>query len=155
GRAIDPRRADEVVVSEKLAGELGVTVGDDLTLVSMTDDWVDLAYHGGDPGPPDGPTIHTHVGGLERSPPDFGRKGLVVRLSPAFLREYQGRMRMYGGVDARLAGAPSSALRARLTHIAGEGEVDGSAFADDGTTTDALSTIARALRIIAAVAAVA
>jgi ABC-type lipoprotein release transport system permease subunit len=157
GRAVDPNRADEVVVSEKLADDLGVSVGDVLPLESMTDEWVDIAYNGGDPGDPDGPPIDATVVGIARSPADFGRFVAIMHLSPAFVSEYRGQMRMYAHVEAQLAagGEPSPAMKRRFDEVTGADTVGLSVFGDDGSTRDGLDTIARALRIVAAVAAIA
>lgn len=160
GRAVNPRRADEVALSEALAAELDVSVGDKLVLESMTDAWVDSAFNGGDPGPPDGPRIETTVVGVVRTPADFGRWRGVMHLSPAFVARYDGQMRMYGWVEARLAaGAADGAVRGSalrlLTGLPDDREVGPSNFADDAATADGLGTIATALRLIAAVAGMA
>ena len=41
----------------EVAAELGISVGDTVTLESMTTRWVEVANNGGDPGPPDGPKV--------------------------------------------------------------------------------------------------
>jgi ABC-type lipoprotein release transport system permease subunit len=158
GRAVDPRRADEVVLDERFARELGISVGDVLPLESMTDTWVDTAFNGGDPGPTDGPKMRVEVVGLARSPADFGRYQGIMHFSPAFVAEYGDGMRTYEMIETRLAtsGEPSPALKDRFDAALGDdGEVGPSIFADDGSTRDGLDTIARALRIVAIVAAAA
>ena len=156
GRAVDPHRANEVVLSEQFADELGVSVGDSLPLESMTDDWVDVAFNGGDPGKPDGPEMRATVVGLARSPADFGRYQGIMSFSPAFVRKYGGGMRVYRHLETKLATSeePSAAMKGQFDRAAGD-EIGPSIFADDGATRDGLDTIARALRIVAAVAAVA
>jgi predicted lysophospholipase L1 biosynthesis ABC-type transport system permease subunit len=157
GRAVDPRRADEVVLSERFAQDLGVSVGDVLPLESMSDAWVDVAFNGGDPGPADGPKMRPTVVGLARSPADFGRYQGIMHFSPAFVARYGSGMRTYEHVETKLAtgGEPSPAMKARFDKVTGDDEVGPSIFADDGATRDGLDTIARALRIVAIVAAVA
>ena len=73
GRPVDAGRFDEIAVSEKLAADLGVGVGDRITLESMTAKWVDAANNGGDPGRPDGPRVRVEVVGLRP----------VLRVSPS------------------------------------------------------------------------
>ncbi len=156
GRAADPRRADEVVLSERLAAALGVTVGDTITLESMTAEWVDAAFNGaGDPGPPDGPKIDVDVVGLSRTPADFARWKALIHLTPAFERQYRGKLNAYPRVEVQLTGASRKAVRARLLTVDEHAEVSPSPFADDQATDDGLATIAIALRLIAAVAALA
>lgn len=154
GRAVDPSRADEVALSENLVKTLGLTVGDTLTLESMTAEWVDTAFNGGDPGPPDGPKITTRVVGVARSPADFGRGEGLVHLSPAFVARYGDQLNVYTFIHARLS---SDALQRSRT-IAFE-TIEGfggpSIYADDAATDDGLDTIATALRLLAAVLAVA
>ena len=103
GRAVDPSRTDEVVVSEKLAATIGVGLGDSVMLESMSRDWVDLAFNGGDPGPPDGPKVQVRVVGLSRTPGDFGRLEGILLLSPAFVARYGDQLRVDVGVLARLS----------------------------------------------------
>ena len=51
GRDVDPTHVDEVVLSERLAADLGVRSGDTINLSSMTSTWAELANTGADPGP--------------------------------------------------------------------------------------------------------
>ena len=75
-------------MSEDLAAKLGVTVGDAVVLESMTSSWVDVAYKGGDPGPPDGPRVKVVVVGLSRVPTDFGRLEGLLHLGSAFVERF-------------------------------------------------------------------
>ncbi len=102
GRAPDPDAIDEITISEDFARSLGVGVGDRLALESMSDEWVDVAFNGGDPGPIDGPTVDAEVVGLARTPADFGRVEGVIELSPAFADEFATRIRTYTSVEAKL-----------------------------------------------------
>ena len=157
GRAVDPSRADEMVVSEKLAADLAVQVGDNMTLESMTSEWVDVAFNGGEPGPPDGPRVDVAVVGLSRTPADFGRLRGVLHLSPAFVERYGDQLRLYAGVHVRLSEecAAPSARTARCPGLEEDIEVGPSPFGDDAATDDGLGTIATALRIVGLVAALA
>jgi hypothetical protein len=157
GRAVDPKHANEVVLDERFAKDLGVSVGDVLPLETMTDAWVDIAFNGGDP-PDDllGPPVRARVVGLARSPADFGSYQGIMHFSPAFVARYGDGMRVYRHVEVKLAGSgePSASTRDRFDAVAGD-EISPSIFADDGSTRNGLDTIARALRIVAIVAAVA
>jgi hypothetical protein len=156
GRAVDPARADEMVVSEDLAARLGLTVGDRVTLESMTDDWVDSAFNGGDPGPPDGPKVEVEVVGLSRTPADFARWDGILHLSPAFVEQYAGRMRMYHRVEVQLSDdASRHTIADHLRALGGDVDTQSALFGGTAATDDALNAIATALRIIAAVAALA
>jgi ABC-type lipoprotein release transport system permease subunit len=156
GRAVDPTHANEVALSERLAHELGAEVGDVVPLESMTNEWIELSLNGGNPGAPDGPKVDATVVGIARSPADFSRLRALLYLSPAFVERYGDDMRTYTLLRAQVTPA---ALRAA---VAGEGlgdlggdEVRPSPFIDDASTEDGLGTIAGALRIVAAAAALA
>jgi predicted lysophospholipase L1 biosynthesis ABC-type transport system permease subunit len=141
GRDVDPTRADEVVLSERLAADLGVRSGDTIKLSSMTSEWDDLANSGGDPGPPDGPEIAATVVGIARSPADFGRWKGVMRLSPAYFEAFRDEVNGVENVSVRFtddAGLRSAGF-----------ELGDSWFADFGATTDGLGTAATALRLVA------
>ena len=69
----------------------------------MTSAWVDIAFNGGDAGPPDGPTVEVEVVGLARSPADFGRWSGVIHLTPAYAARHQDQVHAYtdpGGLRA-------------------------------------------------------
>ncbi len=157
GRDVDPLHADEVALSEPLARELGAEVGDVVALESMTNEWIELAFNGANQGAPDGPKVDATVVGIARSPADFSRLQALLYLSPAFVERYGDDMRTYTILRARVTPA---VLRAA---VAGEGlggdlggdEVGPSPFIDDTSTEDGLATIAGALRILAAAAALA
>lgn len=150
GRLPDPARVREVAVSERLAGDLGLEVGDELPLESMTDAWVETAYTGGDAGPPDGPEVRTRVVGIVRSAADFGRVFGVLHLTPAFLSRYGDDLRTYRRVEVVAEPRALGPLRREFADV-GERSV----FGDDGSTEDALETIAAALRLLAAVVGIA
>ena len=157
GRPVDPGAADEVVVSEALAWKLHLTVGDTMTLESMTAAWVDAAYNGGsDPGPADGPTIKVVVVGLSRTPADFARWKGLLHLSQAFVTRYRDQIAVYTRVEVRLSsGATRGMVTSELRGLAHDVEVSAPFFIDDSATEDGLGTIATALRLVAAIAALA
>ncbi len=158
GRAPDPHAVDEVAFSERLASKLHVHVGDRIALESMTDAWVDVAYNGGDPGPPDGPQVEVEVVGIARSPVDFGRWAGLIHLTPAFAQRYDRAIRSYAFAEARLTGPlAADVLAGRQPDLAGlkSDELQPAFFSGSTATEDGLRTIATALRLIAATTAVA
>jgi hypothetical protein len=155
GRAPDPTEPLEVALSEQLAADLGVRPGDRLALESMTFEWVEEAYRGGDPGPPDGPRMEVTVTGLARTPAEFGQRPNVIHLTPAFAAEYGDDMRAYQQIHVRIAPEVIARVEAGDASAFEGVEVDPSPFYDSATTEDGLSTIARSLRLFAAVAALA
>ncbi len=150
GRLPAADRVREVAVSERLAADLGLEVGDELPLESMTDAWVETSYVGGDAGPPDGPRVRTRVVGIVRSPADFGRVLGVLHLTPAFVARYGDVMRTYPRLEVVADPSAFGALRSTFGDTA-----EFSVFRDDGSTDDALDTIATALRLVAVIAAIA
>lgn len=155
GRAVNANRSDEIAISEDLAAELGVSVGETVALESMTAKWVDVAFNGGDPGPPDGPKMKAVAVGLSRTPADFARWDGLIHLSPAFVERYEGRMMIYASVQVRLAQhASRQAVGDAVGKRAEEVDVSSRLFAGDDAT-GGLNAIATALRIMAAVAALA
>ena len=145
-----------MVLSEGLAAELGVSVGDTVTLESMTTSWVDVSTNGGDPGPPDGPKVKVGVVGLSRRPADFARWEGLLHLSPAFVERYGGQLRVSASVEIRLSQQASlQAVRGVVGELAEDVEGDSALFGGDSATEDGLDAIAMTLRIIAGVAALA
>lgn len=158
GRAPNPEAVDEIAMSEDLAAELDVVVGDTVALESMSHDWIEVAFNGGDPGPPDGPTVSAQLVGLARTPADFGRWDGVMHLSPAFADRYAGQVRTYDLVEVRLEPATlRQAVEEQRFDVPGlpDAEVQLSYFAHSTATQDGLRTIATALRLIGLTAAVA
>ncbi len=141
GRDVDPTRADEVVLSERLAADLGVRTGETIDLSSMTSSWAERSDAGVDPGPPDGPAVTATVVGIARSPADFGRWQGVMRLSPAYFEAYGEQVHAFENVHVRLT---DDAALESSGHQLGD-----SWFADFGTTSDGLGTAATALRLVA------
>ena len=97
----------------QLAGALRVSPGDRLNLESMSGDWIDLAYNGDDPGPPDGPRVATTVVGIARASADFGRLKAVLYLTPAFTAHYGSAINAYPSVEATASEAARDQLRDR------------------------------------------
>ncbi|MEO8693284.1 MAG: ABC transporter permease [Acidimicrobiales bacterium] len=151
GRRADPTRSDEVVLSEALARALSLRPGDPMQLESMSNEWVDSLFNGGDPGPPDGPVVDATVVGIARTPADFGHYQGMIEVTPAYVDAYGSQIRLYRSIHARLApGVDAESLAAgdRLLPIP-------SVFGDVASTDEGLDTIARALRIVAMSAALA
>ena len=148
GRPVEPRRPHEVAVSERLARELGVGVGDSIALESFTQEWLDRLDGGGEPGGPDGPVIDVEVVALARSPADFGRWVGVLHLSPAFFERYGEQIAFRHGVEVRITDSESPE---RV--LPGFG-IERSGFAGGDATVEALATAATALKLLAAAVAV-
>lgn len=154
GRAPGPAMVDEIAMSAGLADELGLHVGDRLKLESMTSAWIDAAFNGGDPGPPDGPVVQVTLVGIGRSSIDFGRWNGLIQLTAAFADRYAGEIRQYTFLEAQLTdeflarvmahGGIDLPSRARV-------EQGPSYFAGSTATQDGLGTIAVALRLVAAI----
>lgn len=152
GRAVRPDAVDEIALSEGLASDLEIDVGDTIELESMSVEWIDVAFNGGDPGPPDGPVVSVEVVGLARTPADFGRWLGVIHLSPAFATRFEDQVRTYTWVSARVTDtseAGLNALREGPLDAFEVQEVDRSFFTDSDATTDGLNTIAVSLRLVA------
>ncbi|HUS62300.1 MAG TPA: hypothetical protein VMY34_08890, partial [Acidimicrobiales bacterium] len=158
GRAVRPGAVDELALSEELASELDIAVGDTIEIESMSVEWIDVAFNGGDPGPPDGPVVSLEVVGLARTPADFGRWLGVIHLSPAFAARYEDQVRTYTWVSARVTDASEaglSALKEGPLDAFEVQEVDRSFFTDSDATNDGLNTIAVSLRLVALAAVLA
>lgn len=152
GRALDPQQADEVVVSEPLAAEIGAGVGDRIVLESSTAEWVETTFSGGDAGPPDGPEVSAVVVGVARSPGDFGRYKGLLYLSPAYLERYGDMVNTYQSVRARFSEEALARIEAGRPPDVEGAEVGPSPFASNVSATDGLDTVAVTLRLVAAVA---
>lgn len=158
GRAPRPEAMDEVALSEDLAAALGVAVGDSITLESMSHDWVEVAFNGGDVGPPDGPTVPVRIVGLARTSADFGRWTAVLHLTDAFADRFDDQVRTYDLAEAKLEPATlARAMEEQRFDVPGllDVEVQLSFFAHSTAAQDGLRTIATALRLIGLAAAVA
>ena len=157
GRAIDESNANEVLVSEVLARELGLSVGDSLPLESVTWAWRDAAESSDDPGPLDGPKVTASVVGISRSPGDFDRTGGSVYLSPAFMPTYGSEIAVFGVVEAVLTDESVKAVEAGLLPklpASAYGAIP-SQWGANASTTTALGTLANALRLVGIAAGIA
>lgn len=68
GRLPDPARDDEVAVTAAFTRELGISVGDRVTMRLYSGEQADIALEGDDLGAPEGPEIAARVVGVIRSP---------------------------------------------------------------------------------------
>jgi FtsX-like permease family len=95
GREADPDQPLEMTIGEGLARQRHLRVGSTLDAGSFTQEQIDRAFAGGDPGAPAGPQVRFRVVGIVRRPLDLGVReaaGGVVVLTPAFARTYEGRI---------------------------------------------------------------
>ena len=101
GRQVDPSAVNEVTISEALAAQLHVGVGDHLDLLSSTPAQLQRLFLGGKPEPPAGPRVRLRIVGIVRRPldlSDVGASGGVLALTPAFNRAYVTRIGTYGSL---------------------------------------------------------
>jgi hypothetical protein len=110
GRRAEPEAADEVTLSESVSDQLGLEVGDTLTLESYTPAQADRFRETEIELEPEGPTVALDVVGIERTPDElvgagFESEGAIV-LTPGFYRRYSGRIGSFAGLflDVRLRG---------------------------------------------------
>ena len=150
GRPLDPARLDEVVISELLASRLHVTVGDPLPIESMSADWMNNAYNGGEVGPTDGPRMTMTVVGIMRTPSDFGRWVGTMEISPAFFDRWSDDFQVYEFTHIRFRDdAP-----VRSPEELGVPDAQVSPFGDDAATGSGLEVLATGLRLLALVCAI-
>ena len=152
GRAPDQTTINEVLMNQALADALGLRVGETLVLESMSFEWVEAAYTGQDPGPPDGPEVEVELVGLALAPVDFTRTENVLHLTTAFADRYQDEVRTYGSVSAMMTDTRLAELEAGQSFDTGDDniEVQWSRNAPIQGVQDSLETIAAALRLVAA-----
>ena len=88
GRAADPRAADEVTINEEAQRQMGVDVGDRITLRSYASDQF-AAFIGSAIEEDRGPQVDVQVTGIHRSAEDISDnpEGIVL-LTPAFHDRY-------------------------------------------------------------------
>ena len=153
GRAPDPSNPHEVALNADFASDLAVGPGATLPLESMTFEWIEEAYQGGDPGAPDGPAMDVTVTGIARTAAEFGRYPAVMHLTPAFFERYGDQMRHHDFVNARLTTAAFEAGSEGRLEIPVDTEIGPSPFIDSESTEDGLDAIAISLRLVGGVAA--
>lgn len=162
GRAADPNVAEEVTVGEGLARAIGVSVGDDLEVLSYTPGQVNAQLAGEGSGPPKGPQVELHVVGIDRRPLDLGERGAaggILMLTPAFGQDYGSRIGVFGArLRLRLengdAGARGVAEVAREIFGPALFQTQGLAIETEGARA-ALGVMTTALRALAIAVAVA
>jgi hypothetical protein len=162
GRRPDPDAALETTIGEQLAQDLDIGVGDRLQAVSYTNEQVDVAFSGGNPGPPGGPPVELRVVGIVRRPLDLGVRaasGGVVVLTPAFAREYDDRIGAWTDVlrvatDGSRASNRATDVARRLWDQGPTFQIQGLGIETEGAR-NAISVLTTALWIVAGVAAIA
>ena len=100
GRAADPRSASEIVITEPLARQQGLRVGDTLALHSFTPAQVDALRSGASLPEPGGPELALRVVGVSRLPGDlslFGTQGGLLLFTRAFAERYGTEIGSYVG----------------------------------------------------------
>jgi hypothetical protein len=104
GRAADPGRADELLVSEEVATNLRLAVGQAVTFRSFAPSQFESLTTGANPEPA-GPTVSVRVVGIVRSPSDVGAGTSQTSgapdafLTPAFHTTYRDRIAAFEGVS--------------------------------------------------------
>jgi len=163
GRAPDPSAVDEITIGEGLAARLHTGVGRHLDVVSFSPDQTASILQGAsDTGPPAGPRVRLSIVGVVRSPLDLGENGAtggLLVLTPAFRDEYEGRIGVFGNrIRIRVDGDATDTTRvlAASRTILGDSlfTAQGLAVESQGAN-GAIDVLARALWIVAALAALA
>jgi hypothetical protein len=107
GRMPDPGRTDEFAIIERFAAERGLSVGDRLAFESYAPSQVEALFGSGEPVEPAGPVVTLTVTGVIEAPYFLSESEASFQprafLTPAFYREYGGRIGVYeGGASLRL-----------------------------------------------------
>jgi hypothetical protein len=112
GRRPNPSAPLEIAVSEVLAQKLHLKIGGTFATQSYSQQQIDDAFAGGNPGGPGGPDVRFRIVGIVRRPLDLGVRsttGGVIVLTPAFVRHYQDRVGAYTDVvRVRTDGTPGA-----------------------------------------------
>lgn len=167
-RVIEGRRADlsspnEIAISESLASQLHLRLGSVVAPDTYTLEQKEIAFSGGQVGPPAGPKVRFRVVGIVRLPYDLGDRatsGGVVIFPPAFDRKYQGKIALFAeGFRVRTTGNADdvAAVIAKVRVLwKNDPLLDVQVLAiDTEGARNAIDVLTRALWILAAVAAVA
>jgi ABC-type lipoprotein release transport system permease subunit len=163
GRLADPANAHELAISEHLATDLGLRVGDAVTFASYSVEQIEAIASGGAVTAPQGPDIRFDIVGLVRRPLDLavsGGFGGVVVPTPAFNARYRDEIGGFVNVLLRVrarhgaAGVPEIVRAARGIFGDSLFQVLGVATETEGAE-NAIDVLTVALWIFAAVAAVA
>jgi ABC-type lipoprotein release transport system permease subunit len=163
GRRADPDDPLEITIGESLARKRHLAVGDHLDASTFTQEAIDRAFAGGDPGVPDGPKLRFRIVGIDRRPLDLGVReaaGGVIVLTPAFARTYDGRIGVYTDVvRARGEHGPQDVgkMTAAARRIFGDAQAFGAQNLGVETegARDAIDVLSLALWIVAGIAALA
>lgn len=108
GRRPDQKVAEEIDIGESLAQRKHLHVGSHFSTASYSQEQIEQAFAGGNPGDPGGPTVRFRVVGIVRRPLDLGVRstsGGVLILTRAFATKYDSRV-----------GAFTDVLRVRTVH---------------------------------------
>lgn len=158
GRAADPSVPHEVVLSELTSRRLGLGVGDELVLATLTPETAARSQDFEEE--PDGPEVVLDVVGIARDPVDIGgrdRDITLTPLTPAFARRYDGTIGDIGtGVLLRVADGALGDVTAAARR-AGAGEIDRT-ISDEAFRAQAeptVSGLATGLRVLALTIAIA
>ena len=163
GRRADPDDPLEITISEGLAHQRHLAIGDPFDALTYTQDAIDRAFAGGDPGTPTGPRLRFRIVGIDRRPLDLGVReaaGGVIVLTPAFDRTYAGKIGLFTDV-IRARGEHGSSDVPNMTAAARRIFGDAPAFGTQnlGVETegarDAIDVLTTALWIVAGIAALA
>lgn len=132
GRAPDPARRDEAMITESMAERAGFAVGDRVTLAMLSAEEIfqfDTGF-----GDPDGPTLDLTIVGVMRVPPGLF-DGTPLLTTPAFAAAHRD---LFSGFDVRVrlrdGPAGADAFIEEVTHRADPG---GDATPDDFALVDA------------------
>lgn len=100
GRLPDPSRIDEIAVNAPFVEATGLGAGDELDLVSITDEQMDVAEQRGDfPEVPDGPEVRVRIAAVVRMVEDVSdRPEPVILLTPAFAERYRSEIAAFGDI---------------------------------------------------------
>ena len=144
GRRADPGEVLEVNLSERTARRLKVATGDELPLVSYTQEEAGaLEEEDGGPAEPTGPSLRLRVVGVVRDPGDIVGRTTDISptfLTPAFTRQYADQIgKLSNGVLVRLAEPKDVAAYAAA--IEGQGETDDTTFGEASFRAQATPTM--------------
>ncbi len=155
GRRADPRRADEIVVPEAVAAQVGKHVGDTMRFVSALPKDVDPA---GSARPnTDGPRFRVRVVGVSRSPAGLSVRARDIQFiyfTDAWRSQYGGRIgEVSSGTIVRLRGG-SDAFGAWSRSINQAGDTHAQPLFSSAPVEDSISVIVDGLRLFAVIAAI-
>ena len=155
------RAADEVMVSSRLAAELGIGVGSTLVLETYSEGAVENIFQG-NPAAYDGPEISLRVVGVGRPPEELtageDSPSPLFLVAPAFFEVWAGKAHFFDGIFVvRLANGPhgiSSFEKAVHAEFPDRQDLNVHVSEEDARIEDAVSTQAIALALLALAAMV-